>query len=106
MRGLWQRGMSLIELMVAMVIGLIILAGLSQIFVSGRTAYTLQERVGDLQPLATIAAKTVRMSSRSVTWPRKPVSIALAPRWRRMIRPGRLSARLTLSRGVRTGLAG
>jgi type IV pilus assembly protein PilW len=75
MRGLWQRGMSLIELMVAMVIGLIILAGLSQIFVSGRTAYTLQERVGDLQENGRFAIGFLDRSLRMAGYPQASATI-------------------------------
>lgn len=44
-----QRGVSLIELMVSLVIGLIILLGITQIFTANRQTYTIQESVGRLQ---------------------------------------------------------
>lgn len=40
-----QSGISLIEIMIALVISLILLAGLSQIFISNKQAYRLQESV-------------------------------------------------------------
>lgn len=44
-----QRGATLIELMISLVIGLAIVAGLGQIFMSGRSSSSLQERLGALQ---------------------------------------------------------
>lgn len=44
-----QRGLSLIELMISLVIGLLIIAGVAQVFLGGRAAYNLQQRLGDLQ---------------------------------------------------------
>lgn len=44
-----QRGVTLIELLIAMVIGLFVIAGVGQIFLSSRASYNLQERMGNLQ---------------------------------------------------------
>lgn len=44
-----QRGMNLVELMIALVIGLAVVGGLSQVFVSGQQSYSLQDRMGALQ---------------------------------------------------------
>ncbi len=44
-----QGGLSLVELMIAMVIGLIVMAGLAQILLSGRQSYSTQSGVGALQ---------------------------------------------------------
>lgn len=44
-----QLGMNLVELMIALVIGLAVLAGLGQVFVSGQQSYSLQDRMGALQ---------------------------------------------------------
>lgn len=50
-----MRGMSLVELMVAMTIGLIILAAISSIFVTSRQTYTTQDRMARLQENARFA---------------------------------------------------
>jgi type IV pilus assembly protein PilW len=42
-------GFTLVELMVTLVISMAILAALSQAFVSGNTAYSVQDRLGELQ---------------------------------------------------------
>ncbi|MGH8581921.1 MAG: PilW family protein [Gammaproteobacteria bacterium] len=44
-----QRGFSLIELMVAMTVGLIVLGGLTRIYVGSKNAYTVQDEMGKLQ---------------------------------------------------------
>ena len=49
------RGLSLVELMVALTIGLIILAGVSTLFVSSRKTYTTQDRLARLQENARFA---------------------------------------------------
>lgn len=42
-------GFSLLELMIALVVGLVILAALGQVFVAGQSSYSLQDRFGALQ---------------------------------------------------------
>lgn len=44
-----QAGLTLIELMIALVIGLFIVAGVAQIYLSGRAAANLQDRISNLQ---------------------------------------------------------
>ena len=44
-----QRGVTLVELMVSLVIGLIIMVGVTQIFVANRETYSIQESLGKLQ---------------------------------------------------------
>lgn len=44
-----QRGMTLVELMIAMVVGLLLLAGVIQIFLSGKQSYRTQEGLSRLQ---------------------------------------------------------
>ena len=44
-----QRGVSLVELMIALVIGLIIVASVSQVFLSGKRSYGTQAGLGALQ---------------------------------------------------------
>lgn len=50
-----QQGLSLIEIMVAMALSLILLAGVSQIFLSSKTSYNLQDGLGRLQENARFA---------------------------------------------------
>jgi len=45
----YQHGMTLIELMIAMLIGIFLLGGLTQIFTNSRHAYNLQQAVGQVQ---------------------------------------------------------
>lgn len=45
----WQRGFTLVELMVAMTIGLILLAGVAQVFASNKQAYRYNESLSELQ---------------------------------------------------------
>jgi len=49
MRVARQRGVSLVELMIALVIGLIIVASVSQVFLSGKRSYGTQSGLGVLQ---------------------------------------------------------
>ena len=56
-----QRGFSLIELMVALVLGLIVVGGLIQVLISNRTAYRLQESSNFLQ-------QNLRYASDRVNW--------------------------------------
>lgn len=44
-----QQGATLVELMVSLVIGLVIVAGLGQVFLSGKGTSSLQARLGDMQ---------------------------------------------------------
>lgn len=50
-----QQGLTLIELMIAMVLGLLVVSGTVQIFLSGKSAYRLQEGLGRLQESARFA---------------------------------------------------
>src|SRR5436190_22011265 len=54
-----MRGLSLVELMVAITIGLIIMAAVSAVFVNSRANYTTQESLARLQENARIAINTV-----------------------------------------------
>jgi len=64
-----QRGFSLIELMVALVLGLIVVGGLIQVLISNRTAYRLQESSNFLQ-------QNLRYASDRVNW-----SLRMADFW-------------------------
>ena len=61
-----MHGLSIIELMVAMTIGLIILAGVSTVFVNTKSGYVSQESTARLQETARFAAhflmKDLRLS--------------------------------------------
>lgn len=57
-----QRGISLIEIMVAITISLILLAGISQIFLSSKTSYNLQDGMGRLQENARYALDVLNRS--------------------------------------------
>ena len=62
----WQSGLSLIELMVAIVIGLILLSGVFTIFMSNKQSYRVQENMGRVQENGRFAidimARTLRMT--------------------------------------------
>ena len=61
-----QRGLTLIELMIAMLIGVFLIAGIIQIFISSKQAYRLQENMARLQENGRFAmdfiSKGVRMA--------------------------------------------
>ena len=63
----WQRGVSLIELMVAMTIGAVLIFGATQVYVNSRNAYGVNEGVARLQETARYAMAViepdVRMSN-------------------------------------------
>jgi len=53
------RGFSLVELMIALVITLILMAGVSQIFLGSKKSYTIQESLGRMQENGRYAMETV-----------------------------------------------
>ena len=55
-----QRGFSVIELMIAMVIGLILMAGVLQVFTSSRATYRFNEQLARLQENERIAADMIQ----------------------------------------------
>lgn len=57
-----QRGVSVIEIMVAITISLILMAGISQIFLSSKTSYNLQDGLGRLQENARFALDVLNRS--------------------------------------------
>lgn len=59
-----QRGFSLIELMIAMVIGLILLLGVSQVFLSSRQTFTTNEAMTKLQENGRFALEFIATSAR------------------------------------------
>lgn len=54
-----QRGLSLVELMIAVTLGLVILAGVAAVFVSSRQSYRVQESTTILQDNARFAMETI-----------------------------------------------
>lgn len=65
-----ERGMTLIELMIAMVIGLFIIAGVGQIFLSTRASYNTQERMGNLQESGRFGLFFLQRSLRKAGFPK------------------------------------
>ena len=59
-----QKGLSIIELLVAMVIGLILLLGVSQVFLSSRQTYAANEAMGRLQENGRFALEFIARSAR------------------------------------------
>lgn len=59
-----QKGLSLVELMVAMLVGLILTAGAIQIFISSRQTYRVQENLSRMQENARFAMEYLRRDIR------------------------------------------
>lgn len=59
-----QAGLSLIELMIAMVVGLVLIAGVLSIFIASRGSYGLNSAVGDVQERGRFALDFVRTATR------------------------------------------
>lgn len=57
-----QRGISMVEILVAVTISLVLMAGISQIFLSSKTSYNLQDGLGRLQENARYALDTLNRS--------------------------------------------
>lgn len=70
-----QSGLSLVELMIAMVIGLVLLAGLAQVFVTGQSSYGLQEKMGDLQENGRFALHFLQRDLRMAGYPKNDVTV-------------------------------
>ena len=74
-----QRGFSLVEMMIAMVIGLILIAGVIQIFVSSKQSYRVQDSMGRLQENARFAmdflSREVRMAGFTGCFKNSPTTI-------------------------------
>ena len=68
-----QHGLSLIELMIAMVLGLLVIAGVGQIFLSGRSAQNLQQRIGALQENGRFALLFLQRDIRMAGFPKVSV---------------------------------
>lgn len=59
-----QAGMSLVELMIAMTLGLLLLAGLIQIFVSAKTSYLVQDAVARIEANSRFSLDTLTTNIR------------------------------------------
>jgi type IV pilus assembly protein PilW len=66
-----QRGMSLVELMIAMTLGLLLVAGAMRIFVSNTQAFRLQDRVSDMQGSSRLAIEIMMADLRRAGLDRK-----------------------------------
>ena len=70
-----QGGATLVEIMISMVIGLAIVGGLTQVFVAGRSSYSLQERLGSLQENGRYALYFLQCDIRNAGMPRDGAGI-------------------------------
>jgi type IV pilus assembly protein PilW len=70
-----QLGMSLIELMISLVVGLFIIAGVAQVFLGGRAAYNLQQNIGDLQENGRFALYFLQRDIRMAGFPKNAVPV-------------------------------
>lgn len=71
-----QHGLSLVELLIAMAIGLLLIAGTGQVFLSGRTTARLQQVMGAVQENGRVALYYLQRDLRVAGFPRQP---AFAP---------------------------
>ena len=65
-----QTGLSLIELMIAMVLGLLVIAGVGEVFLSGRAAQNLQQRIGAVQENGRFALLFLQRDIRMAGFPK------------------------------------
>lgn len=70
-RGRGQAGLSLIELMVAMAAGMLLIAGVAQMFIASRQANRLQDGFGALQENGRLALYLLRRDIRMAGFPRE-----------------------------------
>jgi type IV pilus assembly protein PilW len=74
-----QRGFSLVEMMIAMLIGLILAAGIIQIFISSKQSYRVQDNMGRMQENARFAmdflSQEVRMAGFTGCYKNSPSTI-------------------------------
>jgi type IV pilus assembly protein PilW len=88
-----QAGLSLVELMVAMVIGLLLMIGATQVYINGHTAYNANESVSRMQETAryaiSIVEPDIRMSNywglvkgaASIVSGQSPQTATSSPNW-------------------------
>ncbi|MGH8507059.1 MAG: PilW family protein [Stenotrophobium sp.] len=68
-----QVGLTLIELMLALLIGLIIIAGVGEVFLAGRASYNVQQRLGDLQENGRFALLFLQRDIRQAGFPKNAI---------------------------------
>ncbi len=97
-----NRGFSLVELMVALVITLILLAGIGQIFLSSKKSFVVQDSLGRLQENGRYAMETLEQDVRRAGFwggnaditaieDHTPGGARMATRWPPMTAPVRMS---------------
>lgn len=72
-----QRGLTLIEMMVSIALGLLILAAILQLFTASRQTYRLQQNVARMQENARIAVEVLQRSVRDAGFEPPPASTAV-----------------------------
>ncbi|MGH8539721.1 MAG: PilW family protein [Stenotrophobium sp.] len=70
-----QSGLTLIELMIALVIGLLIIAGVGEVFLAGRASYSVQQRLSDLQENGRFALHFLQSDIRRAGYPNSNTGI-------------------------------
>lgn len=70
-----QRGMTLIELLVAIALGLLLLAGILQVFAASRQSYRVQQNTARMQENALIAVEILQRSVREAGFEPPPTAI-------------------------------
>ncbi|MGH8540908.1 MAG: PilW family protein, partial [Stenotrophobium sp.] len=65
-----QSGLTLIELMIALVLGLLIIAGVGEVFLAGRASYSVQQRLSNLQENGRFALHFLQSDIRRAGYPK------------------------------------
>ena len=63
-----QDGLSIVELMVAMTIGLVLLGGVMQVFLANKQSYRVQENLGRIQENGRFATDLIARTLRMTAW--------------------------------------
>jgi type IV pilus assembly protein PilW len=74
-----QKGMTLIEIMIALLVGLFLLGGIYQIFISTKHSYRMQENLGRLQESGRIAMELITKDLRLVGFQGCPGMASVPP---------------------------
>lgn len=64
--GMWQRGVTLVELLVGLTIGLILMSGVVQLFLASKQSYSVQQAVSRVQENGRLAMEFLSRDLRSV----------------------------------------
>lgn len=70
-----QRGMTLIEILVAIALGLLLLAGILQVFAASRQSYRVQQNTARMQENALIAVEILQRSVREAGFEPPPTAV-------------------------------